>query len=75
MVLADDLDGNGRLDLVLATMNGNVYCFEAGTSSAHPLKAWPAQVQASNGFGARFARAGLYALGPLAAHREVHMAN
>ena len=25
MVLADDLDNNGRTDLVLSTMNGNVY--------------------------------------------------
>lgn len=43
MVLADDVDGNGRMDLVLATMNGNVYCFETG-AHYHPLKAWPSQV-------------------------------
>ena len=42
-VLADDLDGNGRLDLVLATMNGNIYALETPTEF-HPLKAWPAQV-------------------------------
>ncbi len=46
MVLADDMDGNGRMDLVLATMNGNVYCFETG-ASYHPLKAWPSQVSLS----------------------------
>lgn len=46
MVLADDMDGNGRLDLILATMNGNVYCFET-TASYHPLKAWPSQVSLS----------------------------
>lgn len=46
MVLADDMDGNGRLDLILATMNGNVYCFET-TASYHPLKAWPSQVSPS----------------------------
>lgn len=44
MVLADDLDGDGRLDLVLATMNGVVYCFEAAASRFHPSHAWPAQV-------------------------------
>lgn len=46
MVLADDMDGNGRMDLVLATMNGNVYCFETA-ASYHPLKAWPSQVRLS----------------------------
>lgn len=39
MVLADDLDGNGRLDLVLTTMNGNVYVFET-PAEYHPLKTW-----------------------------------
>ncbi len=43
MVLADDLDGNGRLNLVVSTMNGNVYAFET-PSAFHPLKAWPSQV-------------------------------
>lgn len=43
MVLADDLDGNGRLDLVLTTMNGNVFVFET-PAEYHPLKAWTAQV-------------------------------
>lgn len=42
-MLADDLDGNGRLDLVLATMNGNVYALET-PAEFHPLKAWPSQV-------------------------------
>ena len=44
MALADDLDGDGRTDLVVATMNGVVYCFEAAASRFHPLHAWPAQV-------------------------------
>ena len=43
MVLADDLDGNGHMDLVVSTMNGNVYAFET-PSDYHPLKAWPQQV-------------------------------
>ena len=44
MVLADDLDGDGKLDLVLATMNGNVYCFRTA-ARAHPLRAWPSEVR------------------------------
>jgi hypothetical protein len=43
MVLADDLDNNGRLDLLVSTMNGNVYCFET-PSEYHPLKTWTSQV-------------------------------
>ena len=43
MVLADDLDGSGHMDLVLATMNGNIYCFQTA-ARYHPLKAWPSQV-------------------------------
>lgn len=43
MVLAEDLDGNGRLDLILSTMNGNVYALET-PAEYHTLKAWPSQV-------------------------------
>jgi hypothetical protein len=43
MVLADDLDGDGRLELLVATMNGNVYAFDTW-QRYHPLKAWPSQV-------------------------------
>ena len=42
-VLADDLDNDGRMDLVLSTMNGNLYCFHTG-ATYHPLKAWPTPV-------------------------------
>jgi len=42
-VLADDLDNDGKMDLVLSTMNGNVYCFHSA-ASYHPLKAWPTPV-------------------------------
>lgn len=45
MVLTDDLDNNGRMDLLVSTMNGNVYAFET-SSPYHPLKAWPQQVGA-----------------------------
>ena len=39
MVLADDLDNNGRLDLLVSTMNGNVYALETA-AVYHPMKAW-----------------------------------
>lgn len=46
-VLVDDVDGSGNLDLVVATMNGNVYVL--GTEAAyHPLKTWTAQVGVCN---------------------------
>uniref|UniRef100_A0A7S3XE24 DEX1 C-terminal domain-containing protein n=1 Tax=Picocystis salinarum TaxID=88271 RepID=A0A7S3XE24_9CHLO len=38
MVLADDLDDDGRMDLVVTTMNGNVYLLDT-SSPSHPLKA------------------------------------
>lgn len=37
MVLADNVDGGDDLDLVVATMNGNVFCFST-PSPHHPLK-------------------------------------
>lgn len=44
MVLADDLDGNGRLDLLVATMNGNLYALET-SALYHPMKAWTSVVR------------------------------
>ncbi|EIE24136.1 integrin alpha N-terminal domain-containing protein [Coccomyxa subellipsoidea C-169] len=70
MVLADDMDGNGRMDLVLATMNGNVYCFETA-ASYHPLKAWPSQVLEHSGFVARYNWEGVYAVAASRAPRDV----
>lgn len=46
MVLADDLEGDGKLDLLLATMNGNLYAFHSA-APADPLAAWPSQVGAA----------------------------
>ena len=42
-VLVDDLDGDGFLQLLVATMNGNVYCLDT-RAPYHPLKTWNAQV-------------------------------
>ncbi|MEW5304838.1 MAG: hypothetical protein WDW36_007421 [Sanguina aurantia] len=70
MVLADDLDGNGRLDLVLTTMNGNVYVFET-PAEYHPLKTWTAQSQGCNGLIARHDYLGIYATKASRAPRDV----
>ena len=43
MVLADDLSGNGYMDLIVSTMNGNVYLLNTETKF-HPLKTWCARV-------------------------------
>ena len=39
-------DGNGKLDLLVSTMNGNLYCI-ATQAKYHPLLAWPQQVGVS----------------------------
>ena len=37
MVLADNVDGGDDLDLIVTTMNGNVFCFSTPLAH-HPLK-------------------------------------
>lgn len=37
MVLADNVDGGDDLDLIVTTMNGNVFCFST-PAQYHPLK-------------------------------------
>lgn len=37
MVLADNVDGGDDLDLIVTTMNGNVFCFST-PAQFHPLK-------------------------------------
>ncbi|EFJ48005.1 hypothetical protein VOLCADRAFT_117761 [Volvox carteri f. nagariensis] len=59
-VLVDDIDGDGALELVATTMNGNVYAFETG-SPYHPLKTWTSQVMGPNGQVARYGYAGIFA--------------
>ena len=49
MVLADDLNADGKLDLLVSTMNGNVYVFSS-PAAYHPLKAWTSQVRVSRSF-------------------------
>ena len=57
MPLVDDINGDGRMDLVAATMNGVVYPFESGDAPYDPMHAWTSQVHAMNNF---VARAGTY---------------
>lgn len=38
MVLAENVDGGDDLDLIVTTMNGNVFCFST-PAPHHPLKA------------------------------------
>eukprot|EP00897_Mesotaenium_endlicherianum_P009800 jgi/Mesen1/8849/ME000053S08249 len=61
MVLADNIDGGDDLDLIVSTMNGNVYCFQT-PAPYHPLKAWQSQAQGRNVLSPRYGREGVYVL-------------
>ncbi|KAG6437112.1 hypothetical protein SASPL_102022 [Salvia splendens] len=59
MVLADNIDGGDDLDLIVATMNGNVFCFST-PSPHHPLKAWRSPTQGRNNVAHQPNRQGIY---------------
>ncbi|CAK9179759.1 unnamed protein product [Ilex paraguariensis] len=59
MVLADNVDGGDDLDLIVTTMNGNVFCFST-PAPHHPLKAWRSSNQGRNNVANRFKREGVY---------------
>eukprot|EP00808_Paulinella_micropora_P029977 g51366.t1 len=59
MVLVEDVMGDGFLDLVVTTMNGNVFCF-ATEAPARPLATWPKQRHGLNVFTAREGHLGIY---------------
>ncbi|KAI3676307.1 hypothetical protein L1987_85913 [Smallanthus sonchifolius] len=59
MVLADNADGGDDLDLIVTTMNGNVFCFST-PAPYHPLKAWRSHNQGRNNVAARVDREGVY---------------
>ncbi|XP_024536256.1 protein DEFECTIVE IN EXINE FORMATION 1 [Selaginella moellendorffii] len=61
MVLVENVDGGDDLDLIVTTMNGNVYCFQTPVKH-HPLKAWPTANQGRNVLSPRYNREGVYAL-------------
>ncbi|KAL0024039.1 hypothetical protein WJX77_011082 [Trebouxia sp. C0004] len=70
MVLADDLDNNGRMDLLVSTMNGNVYALET-SAVYHPMKAWTSVVHGVNCFTARWNWQGIAATAETRAPRDV----
>ena len=49
MVLADDLDGDGKLDLLASGASGGVYALRTA-ARAHPLSVWREQVPGGNRF-------------------------
>ncbi|KAH8484961.1 hypothetical protein H0E87_026650 [Populus deltoides] len=59
MVLADNVDGGDDLDLIVSTMNGNVFCFSTPVPH-HPLKAWRSTNQGRNNVANRYNREGVY---------------
>ncbi|XP_022852209.1 protein DEFECTIVE IN EXINE FORMATION 1 isoform X2 [Olea europaea var. sylvestris] len=59
MVLADNVDGGDDLDLIVTTMNGNVFCFST-PSPHHPLKAWRSPNQGRNNVAQRYGHEGIY---------------
>ncbi|XP_062212885.1 protein DEFECTIVE IN EXINE FORMATION 1-like isoform X2 [Phragmites australis] len=59
MVLADNVDGGDDLDLIVTTMNGNVFCFST-PSPHHPLKEWRSSSQGRNNAAYRYNREGIY---------------
>ncbi|KAK4268653.1 hypothetical protein QN277_025273 [Acacia crassicarpa] len=74
MVLADNVDGGDDyegddLDLIVTTMNGNVFCFQS-PSPHHPLKAWRLPNQGRNNVANRHNRQGIYVTHPSRAFRD-----
>lgn len=59
-VLVDDLCGDGLLELLVATMNGNVYMLQT-QQPYHPAKTWSSQVQGINGLVSRWGYFGFVA--------------
>ncbi|OVA11081.1 hypothetical protein BVC80_1741g66 [Macleaya cordata] len=59
MVLADNVDGGDDLDLIVTTMNGNVFCFST-PSPHHPLKAWRSPNHGRNNMANRHNREGIF---------------
>jgi len=69
MVLADDLTGNGKMDLVVTTMNGNVIVLGTDTPY-HPLKAWTSREIGNNNVELRDGRQGIFVRKEYRTHRD-----
>lgn len=61
MVLADNVDGGDDLDLIVTTMNGNVFCFST-PAPHHPMKTWTSQTQGRSNVASRHNREGIFVL-------------
>jgi hypothetical protein len=59
MVVADDVNNDGLLDLVVGTLSGTVAVFETNTKF-HPLKSWTGAIQSFNGQTAREGHIGIH---------------
>lgn len=59
MVLADDITGNGKTDLLVTTIRGGVYVFETD-APFHPLKTWSSKTKGLNGFSAAEQGTGIF---------------
>ncbi|RHW71458.1 FG-GAP repeat protein [Trypanosoma brucei equiperdum] len=71
MVLADDVTGNGMLDLVVSTLSGSIMVFGTATKF-HPLKAWPSRVKSLNGFTAAEGHIGVFIHPSSRVPRDIH---
>ncbi|XP_062166288.1 protein DEFECTIVE IN EXINE FORMATION 1 [Alnus glutinosa] len=69
MVLAENVDGGDDLDLIVTTMNGNVFCFST-PAPHHPLKAWKSPYQGRNNVANQYNREGIYVPHPSRAFRD-----
>jgi hypothetical protein len=67
--LLDDMDGDGKSDVIVATMNGNVLCLSTPWPH-HPLMTWPSAVPGGNNPSARANWAGVYVTGAARGARE-----
>ncbi|XP_077216185.1 protein DEFECTIVE IN EXINE FORMATION 1-like isoform X2 [Tasmannia lanceolata] len=69
MTLAENVDGGDDLDLIVTTMNGNVFCFSTPVPH-HPLKAWRSPNQGRNNVATRSHREGVFVLPASRAFRD-----
>lgn len=70
MILADDITGNGMLDLLVTTINGGVYVFETSTPFT-PTNAWPSKTKGVNGCTASTNYVGVFIAAPYRVPREI----
>lgn len=70
MVLADDITGNGKVDLLLTSLQGGVFVFEA-PAAFHPNKRWASKVKGVNGVAASENGIGVFITPPFRQYRDI----